>query len=111
MHGFLQTFGNGDAGPPAQRVANAGGINRVARVMARAVGDKCDLVFVRQTIAARAFYIENVTERLHQLQIGTFILTADIIAAPQHALLQHQEQRVGMVLNIERQSRTFEPSP
>ena len=67
--------------------------------MARAIGDKGDLIGVR---AARlwAHIIQNGKQRLHKLKIAALIFTANIIAAVQRAFLQNGQQRIGMIFDI-----------
>ena len=101
MHGFRQTFLDGHRRPPAQLLADTGGINRVARIMARTIGHEGDLLFIGGPVAARALVIKDRTECFDQLKVGALILAAHIIAAPVFTLLQHQQQRIGVIFHIE----------
>ena len=77
------------------------GIDRVATVVARAIGDEGDEVPVRGAVAAWALLVQQRADRLNDLKIGALGASANVIAlaylAPQQGCLECR----GMILDVE----------
>ena len=67
--------------------------------MAGAVGDEADQAVVRG--AGRVHPVQMRADGADDLQVGALVVAADVVALADPALLQHQPQGAGMVLDIE----------
>ena len=87
-----------DRGPPAQFRADAGRVDGIAQVMAGAVGHEGDLVGIGRGL--RALLVKDRADRAHKVDVAPLVLAADVVGAPDRALCQHRQQRIGVILDI-----------
>ena len=103
MHGFFNPALERLLWYPAQIALNFRGINSVAQVVSRTVGDKSDQVSKVGDVARllRHHLVENGADGAHHIDIFTLVMTADIVGLAALAFGRHFVQRTGMVLNIQ----------
>ncbi len=79
------------------------GINGVAQVVSRTVGDKSDQVSKVGDVARllRHYLVENGADGAHHIDIFTLVMTADIVGLAALAFGRHFIQCTGMVLDIQ----------
>jgi hypothetical protein len=75
-------------GAPAELALDLGRIDRVAAVVAGAVGDEGDELAPAAAVGERALGVEHVADRLDDLQVGALGAAADIVAFADRALRQ-----------------------
>ena len=94
-----QPFGQRYRWLPAQLGADARGVDRVARIMAGAVGNKGDQAVVRRALGVHL--VHQRADHPHQVDVARLGLAADVVAAPHRAAGQHRQQRLGVVFDKE----------
>jgi len=99
LDGFAQTGFEGFFRRPAQFFLDFAGVNGVAVVMARAVGDEGDQVTVVGVL--RYQFLEQVADGLYDFQVGLFVVAADVVGFTQLALLGNKNQGAGVVFHVE----------
>src|SRR4029077_12180676 len=87
-------------GTPAQFNFDLRSINGVTPVVAWAIGDKRDQASAR-SMRGGFQPIEQLADRLHDVQIGALVAASDIVGLAGFAARDHERQRFGMVLDIE----------
>ncbi len=86
-----------------------GRLDRVAPVVAGAVGHERDQVLV-PALLPRPARIEPGAEHPHQRQVGQFAAASEGVGLARHALMQRRDQPADVVLHV-KQSRICWPSP
>ena len=86
---------------PAELGAGATGVDGVTEVVAGAVGDVGDRGVVRLAVGARAEFVEQRAEQLHEVDVPTLVVAADAVGAAGAALLDRGEERPGMVVDVQ----------
>ena len=81
--------------------AGAAGIDGVAEVVTRTIGDVGDRGVVRLTVGARAEFVEQRAEQLHEVDVPSLVVSADAIRAAGGALLDRGEERAGVVVDVQ----------
>ena len=71
---------------PAQLALNLARIDRIAAIMAGTIGDKGNLLAVGYAVCARAQFVEQGTNGMHDVEVGFFVPAADVINLAQPAL-------------------------
>ena len=101
IHGLGDAGGEGLDRLPAELAVDLGAINGVAAVVAGAIGDVGDLGLVRLAVGARGLLPEQGADRLHDLDVRFFVHPADVVGLAGAALVQHEPDGAGVVLDIE----------
>ena len=91
----------GLGGLPTEFSVDLGGIDGVATVVTRAIGDVGDLLFVALAIGAGRELIQDGAERMDDIKVRLLIPSTDIIGLPYPAGLQDAPDGGGMVPHIE----------
>ena len=91
-HGLTHAGSEGLSRRPAQLTGNLRGINGIAQIVARAVGNKGDQVaIVRHALRLiRRQRFEQFANGFHHLDVFTFVMTADIVSLARFAAGRHQ---------------------
>src|SRR5690606_9593 len=82
---------------PAQFTAQLAGVDRVAAIVARPVGDEGDLRLVRLAIRARTTLVEQRADGLYHLDVLLLRIAADVIGLADPAVGQHGADRIAVV--------------
>ena len=93
LEGFLRC--------PAEFTADLAGVDCVALVVAGAVGDIGLEGAVRLAICPGAEVIQQGAEGVDDLEVGLFVMAADVVDLAQGAFLKHQTQGPGMIIDVE----------
>ena len=101
LDGFADAGVKGFGGLPAQLGFELAGVDGVAPVVARAVGDVGDLAGVRAAIGLGAHFIEQPTDGLHDLDVGLFVPAAHVVDLAQATGFEHTANRAAVVLDVE----------
>src|SRR6266567_5559743 len=83
---------------PAKLAADLGRVDRITAIMPRAVLDECDLPHV---IGPWLELAENTAQRTHDLEIGLFGATADVVGLTGSAALEHGADRCAVIADVE----------
>ena len=79
---FLEAY----AWLPAERVFYPIGIERIAAIMARAIGDELDLISIGLSAATRPELVEYRTDLFDDFYIRALRVTADVVVGSRFAL-------------------------
>ncbi|PAV72886.1 hypothetical protein WR25_21003 [Diploscapter pachys] len=93
----LERFGR----RPAEFVADAAGVDRIALVVAGAVGDRGHLLGIGLAVGTRATIVEDRAQRLYHLDVLSLVVAADIVGAPRLTPLEHRLQRADVILDVQ----------
>lgn len=99
LDGFAEAGFEGFLWRPAQLFFDFAGVDGVAMVVARAVGDEGDQVTVVGVL--RYHFLEQVADGFYDFQVGLFVVATDIVGFTQITLLGHQNQGAGVVFHVE----------
>ena len=86
---------------PTELAVDFCGVDGVAAVVARAVGDEGDLVLVELAIGAWREFVEECANGVHDIKVRFFIPTADVVGLAHAASLQHAADGGAVVAHIE----------
>jgi hypothetical protein len=106
-HGVAQAGLERMARLPAELAPDLGGIDRIARVVARPVGNEFDEPFVRPVRALRQHLVEQRADRAHHLDVSALAVAADIVGLARSALREHRSQSLGVVLHMQPVAHVF----
>ena len=81
-------------------VAQLVGVDGVAAVMSGAVGDEDDLVFV-SSLGFGSEFVEDAADGLDDLEVGSFVSSADVVGFAGDSLLVDEPEGLGMVFDEE----------
>ncbi len=98
-HGPLKPFLDRHGRTPAEFFAQARRVDGITGVVTGPIAHEGHQITVRPV--ARCEPVENVADRADQLQVRPLVLAPDVVAAPEHTLFQYEEERVGVILDIE----------
>ncbi len=77
------------------------GVDGVAPVVAGAVGDIGDLIFVRLAVGTRFEFVKQRADDVHDVEIRLFVPAAHVIRFAHPARFEHAPDRAAMVLDVE----------
>ena len=86
---------------PAELGLEFGAVDRIAAVVAGAVGYISDLGGVRGSIGAGGFCIEEGAEGVYHIEVRALIEAADIVSFADAPALQNKPDGCGMVFHVE----------
>jgi len=101
LDGFANAGFESFGGFPAEFTVDFGGIDRVAAVVAGAVGDIGDLRGIGRAIGSRREIIEHRTKCVDYLKVGFFIPAADVVGFANLPVLEDATNGRAVVLRIE----------
>ena len=101
LDGFANAGFESFGGFPAEFTVDFGGIDRVAAVMAGAVGDIGDLRGIGRAIGSRREIVEHRTKCVDYLKVGFFIPAADVVGFANLPVLKDATNGGAVVLHIE----------
>ena len=86
---------------PAEFRRNFGGVDGIAQVVARAVGNKGHEFFVLRAVLARAAFIQNGADRVQDLEIVPLVVAADVVGFAASALMENEIHGLAVIEHIE----------
>ncbi len=86
---------------PAQLCFDLTRVDRIAPVVARAIGHECDLFLIGAAIGFWPKFVKHVAEHHHDLKIRPLVPAADIVGLPRQACIQHPPNSAAVILYIE----------
>lgn len=98
--GFSQAGFEGFCRGPAEFALYFAGVDGVALIVAGAVVDEGDEISV-VPLFARAQGVEDAAQGAYDVEIGLFVVAADVVGLTRLALCQDQAQGAGMVVDVE----------
>ena len=100
LDGFSDTGLKSFGGLPTQFGLEFAGIDGIAAVVSRTVGDIADLAGVTAAIGPRTHFIEQFANGLHDLDVGFFVPATYVIGLAQTPGLQNPTNCAAMVLDV-----------
>ena len=85
---------------PAKFFRQFGGVNGIAEVMSWPVCDKTDQIGI-SAFFPRSFFIQYPGNRMHDLQVVSFIMTADIVGFSGFSLMVDQIDRLAVIQYVQ----------
>lgn len=98
LDGFAEARLEGFSGFPAEVGADLGGVDGVAEVVPRTVGDECDLRFVG--FRARVEFVKNTADRFDEVEVGLFVIAADVVGFARNAFFEDGAQGGAMIADV-----------
>src|SRR6185436_13897149 len=86
--------------PPAELALDFRGVDRIAPVVSRSILHHRNKVGVAPALA-RAGFVQQGTQRMHEIQVLLLAVAADIVGLPGTAFRQYQANRFAMIQYIE----------
>ena len=86
---------------PAEFRRNFGGVDGIAQVVARAVGNKGHEFFVLRAVLARAAFIQNGADRVQDLEIVPLVVADDVVGFAASALMENEIHGLAVIEHIE----------
>ena len=90
----------GFIGFPAEFAFDLGGVDGVALVVPWAVGHRDLLVPVAAAVRSGLQFVEQCAQAIDHFKVGLLVVAAYVVGLAWHAALEHQTQRLGMVIDI-----------
>src|ERR1700735_4963295 len=87
-------------GGPAEFTLDLGGVDGITAVVAGAVFDVGDELARIATHLGRKF-VNRVANQLDDVNIGPFVMAANVVSFPQLTPVEHGPERLGMVADVE----------
>lgn len=75
-------------GAPAQFCFQFCGVNRVSEIMARTVGNECDLFGVFMAVCAWTQVVQDIANRVHNRDVVAFVVPANVICFAGFAVVE-----------------------
>ena len=101
LYGLLDAGLESLEGLPAEFAFDLGSVDGVAAVVAWAVLDVGDLLFVRLAVGTRAEFVEDSAQGVDDVEIGLFVPAADVVDLAHPASFQNAADGAAMVFHIE----------
>src|SRR5580765_7796974 len=105
-NGFFQPGFEALLRTPSELAPDLADVHRIAQVVAGAVGDELDQVGVAAAFP-RARAVERGAERAHHIEVAALALAADVVGLADAPLLEHQADRLAMVVDVEPVAAVF----
>ena len=86
---------------PTQFTGDLGGVDGVAAIVARAVGDKCDQLAARTGSQRPCHLIHEVANQCHHVQVGALARPANVVGRAHPAAGQDRTNRRAVILHKE----------
>ena len=99
-HGLADALLELVGGQPAQLLLDLRRVNGVAAVVARAVLDEGDQL-ARIAAELRGHFVDQIADQLHDVEVGPFVVAADVVGLAGAPARQHQPQRFRVVADVE----------
>lgn len=101
LDGLADAAVEGFGGLPAEFALELARIDGVAPVVAGAVGDVADLLFVGLAVGARAQFVEQRADGVDDLDVGLLVPAADVVGLAEPAGFEHAADGAAVVLHVE----------
>ena len=101
LHGFADTGLEGFLRLPAQFLFQLTRIDGVTAVVARAILHEGDLCLVALPISTWLEFVEDGAEGMHDVEVGLFVPTTDVIGFTQLAGFEHTADSTTVVFDVE----------
>ena len=101
LHGLADTGLERLGRLPAEFAFDLGGVDGVAAVVAGAVLDVGDLLFVRLAVGTRTEFVEDGAQGVDDVEVGHFVPAADVVDLAHPARLEDTADGAAVVFHIE----------